>query len=155
MAFASRASLAALPASLEGARQLGLPESLSAFFLPLAASMFRVGGAIAQVVGVLFLARLYGVALAPPQLVTIVLISTVTSFTSPGIPAGAIIVMAPVLVSVHVPVEGIAILIGVDTIPDMFRTTANVTAWLGGASIVARLVGTGERATEPQPAKQS
>ena len=63
--------------------------------------------------------------------------------------------MAPVLVSVHVPVEGIAILIGVDTIPDMFRTTANVTAWLGGASIVARLVGTGERATEPQPAKQS
>ena len=155
VAFASRASLAALPASLEGARQLGLPESLSAFFLPLAASMFRVGGAIAQVVGVLFLARLYGVALAPPQLVTIVLISTVTSFTIPGIPAGAIIVMAPVLVSVHVPVEGIAILIGVDTIPDMFRTTANVTAWLGGASIVARLVGTGERATEPQPAKQS
>ena len=139
--FASRSSLAALPASLEGARQLGLPESLSAFFLPLAASMFRVGGAIAQVVGVLFLARLYGVALAPPHVVTIVAIAAATSFTIPGIPAGAIIVMAPVLVSVHVPVEGIAILIGVDTIPDMFRTMANVTAWLGGAGVIARRVG--------------
>lgn len=138
--FASRSSLAALPASLEGARQLGLSESLSAFFLPLAASMFRVGGAIAQVIGVLFLARLYGVALEPTQLLTIVLMGTVTSFTIPGIPAGAIIVMAPVLLSVHVPVEGIAILIGVDTIPDMFRTMANVTAWLGGAGVVARWV---------------
>lgn len=136
--FASRSSLAALPASFEGARQLGLPESLSAFFLPLAASMFRVGGAIAQVVGVLFLARLYGVALGTPDLVTIVAMASVTSFTIPGIPAGAIIVMAPVLLSVHVPVEGIAILIGVDTIPDMFRTMANVTAWLGGAGVVAR-----------------
>lgn len=143
--FASRSSLAALPASLEGARQLGLPESLSGFFLPLAASMFRVGGAIAQVVGVLFLARLYGVVLAPPQLVTVVAMAAVTSFTIPGIPAGAIIVMAPVLVSVHVPVEGIAILIGVDTIPDMFRTMANVTAWLGGAGVVARLAGKGQR----------
>ncbi len=138
--FASRSSLAALPASLEGARQLGLPESVSAFFLPLAASMFRVGGAIAQVVGVLFLARLYDVPLAPQHLLTIIVMATVTSFTIPGIPAGAIIVMAPVLVSVHIPVEGIAILIGVDAIPDMFRTMANVTAWVGGAGVIARSV---------------
>jgi Na+/H+-dicarboxylate symporter len=141
VAFTSRSSLAALPASLEGARELGLPESFSAFFLPLAASMFRVGGAIAQVVAVLFLARLYGVTLASAQLATIVAIATLTSFTIPGIPAGAIIVMAPVLVSVHVPVEGIAILLGVDTIPDMFRTMANVTGWLGGASVLARSIG--------------
>lgn len=141
VAFSSRSSLAALPASIEGARQLGLPESLNAFFLPLAASMFRVGGAIAQVVGVLFLARLYDVPLAAPQVATVVLIGVVTSFTIPGIPAGAIIVMAPVLASVGVPVEGIAILIGVDTIPDMFRTMANVTAWVGGAAVLGRLVG--------------
>jgi Na+/H+-dicarboxylate symporter len=138
VAFTSRASLAALPASLEGARQLGLSESFSAFFLPLAASMFRVGGAIAQVVGVLFLARLYDVALAPLQVATVVLVGALTSFTIPGIPAGAIIVMAPVLVAVGVPAQGIGILVGVDTIPDMFRTTANVTAWLGGAAILGR-----------------
>jgi Na+/H+-dicarboxylate symporter len=141
VAFTSRSSLAALPASIEGARQLGLSESLNAFFLPLAASMFRVGGAIAQVVGVLFLARLYDVPLAAPQVATVVLIGVLTSFTIPGIPAGAIIVMAPVLASVGVPVEGIAILIGVDTIPDMFRTMANVTAWVGGAAVLGRLVG--------------
>ncbi len=140
VAFTSRSSLAALPASIDGARQLDLPESLNAFFLPLAASMFRVGGAIAQVVGVLFLARLYDVPLAVPQVATVVLIGTLTSFTIPGIPAGAIIVMAPVLASVGVPVEGIAILIGVDTIPDMFRTMANVTAWVGGAGVLARWV---------------
>ncbi len=140
VAFSSRASLAALPASLDGARQLGVSEPLAAFFVPLAASMFRVGGAIAQVVGVLVLARLSGGALAPAQLASSGALGTLTSFTIPGIPAGAIIVMAPVLASVHVPVEGIAILIGVDTNPDMFRTTANVTAWVGGASVIARMV---------------
>lgn len=145
VAFTSRSSLAALPASLEGARELGLPESLSAFFMPMAAAMFRVGGAIAQVVGVLFLARLYGVALQPSDLATVVVVGTLTSFTIPGIPAGAIIVMAPVLVSVGVPAEGIGILIGVDTIPDMFRTLANVTAWLGGATVVGRWMGEGQR----------
>ncbi len=139
VAFTSRSSLAALPASLEGARDLGLSDSLAGFFLPLAASMFRVGGAIAQVVGVLFLARLYGVALGASQLATVVVVSAVTSFTIPGIPAGAIIVMAPVLASVGVPAEGIGILLGVDTIPDMFRTLANVTGWLGGATVLGRL----------------
>jgi proton glutamate symport protein len=142
VAFTSRSSLAALPASFEGARELRLPDSLAGFFLPLAASMFRVGGAIAQVVGVLFLARLYGVGLGASQLATIVAISTVTSFTIPGIPAGAIIVMAPVLASVGVPAEGIGVLLGVDTIPDMFRTLANVTGWLGGATVLARTMHT-------------
>jgi Na+/H+-dicarboxylate symporter len=141
VAFTSRASLAALPASFEGARALGVPEPIASFFLPLAASMFRVGGAMAQVVGVLFLARLYGVDLAATQLATIVIVAVLTSFTIPGIPAGAIIVMAPVLVAVGVPAEGIGILVGVDTIPDMFRTTANVTAWMGGAAVMARWSG--------------
>ncbi len=139
VAFSSRSSLAALPATIESARAtLGLPEEIATFFLPFAASIFRVGGAIAQVVGCLFVARLYGVDLQFPQVATIVITGVLTSLTIPGIPAGAIIVMAPVLASVNVPVEGIALLIGVDTIPDMFRTTANVVAWLGAAGIVAK-----------------
>ena len=77
-----------------------------AFFVPLAASMFRVGGAIAQVVAVLFVARLYDVPLSMAQLATIVLTVIVTSFTIPGIPAGAIITMTPVLAAAGVPVEG-------------------------------------------------
>lgn len=139
VAFTSRSSLAALPATIEGARDaLGLPEEIVSFFLPLAASMFRVGAAMAQVVGVLFIARLYNVPVDAPQLATIVVTVVFTTFSVPGIPAGAIIVMAPVLSAANVPVEGLGVLLGVDTIPDMFRTMANVTGWLGGASILAR-----------------
>jgi Na+/H+-dicarboxylate symporter len=139
VAFSSRSSLAAVPATIEGVRGvLGWPEGLVAFFVPLAASVFRVGGAIAQVVAVLFVARLYGVVLAPVQLAAILLTVVATSFTIPGIPAGAIITMAPVLASAGVPVEGIGVLIGVDTIPDMFRTLANVTGWFAAGGILAR-----------------
>ena len=137
VAFSSRSSLAALPATIEGAHALGLPGEIGTVFLPLAASMFRVGGAMAQVIGALFVARLYGVDLAPSHLATIIAVSVVTSLTIPGIPAGAIIVMAPVLAAVNVPVEAIGLLIGVDTIPDMFRTTANVVGWLAAGTLVA------------------
>lgn len=147
VAFTSRSSLAALPATIEGAREgLGLPEEVVNFFLPLAASMFRVGAAMAQVVGVLFLARLYNVPLEASQLATIIVTVVLTTFSVPGVPAGAIIVMAPVLYAANVPVEGLGVLLGVDTVPDMFRTMANVTGWLGGGSILARWV-----STEPSP----
>ena len=112
--FTSRSSLAALPACIEAVRtDLRLPDAIASFFLPLAASMFRVGGAIAQVVGVLFVARLYGVSLGPAQVGTVVLAVIPTSLTIPGIPGGAIITIAPVLASVGLPVEGIGILLGV------------------------------------------
>ena len=139
VAFTSRSSLAALPACLEGMRgELGLRDEIGSFFLPFAASMFRVGGAIAQIVSVIFLARLFGVALTPAQLATVTLIVIPTSFTIPGIPAGAIVTMTPVLAAVGLPVEGIGILIGVDTISDMFRTMANVTGWMTVGTILGR-----------------
>lgn len=139
VAFSSRSSLAALPATIEGARaELGWPEETTAFFVPFAASVFRVGGAIAQVVAVLFVARLYDVPLSPAQMATVVVTVVATSFTIPGIPAGAIITMTPVLAAAGVPVEGIGVLMGVDTIPDMFRTLANVTGWFAAGSVLAR-----------------
>jgi Na+/H+-dicarboxylate symporter len=139
VALSSRSSLAALPAAIEGARTgLGLPEEIPSFFLPLAASMFRVGAAMAQVVGVLFVGRLYGVTLDGAQLATVIVTVVLTTFSVPGVPAGAIIVMAPVLAAAKLPVEGIGLLLGVDTIPDMFRTAANVVGWLGVGSILGR-----------------
>jgi Na+/H+-dicarboxylate symporter len=71
-------------------------------------------------------------------LVTVVATGIVTSFSIPGIPGGSIVAMAPVLASVGLPIEGLGILLGVDTIPDMFRTTANVTGQLAAAVIVGR-----------------
>lgn len=143
IAFSSRSSLAALPALLESVRDtLRLPPAIGSFLIPLAATMFRAGAGIGQTVGVLFLARLYGVDLDAAQLLTIAVTSTVTSFSVPGVPGGSIIIMVPVLMAAGIPVEGIGILLGADTIPDMFRTTTNVTGHMTAAVILAR----GERA---------
>ncbi len=139
IALSARSSLAALPAMLETARDnLHLPPAVANFFLPLAASVFRAGGGVGLTVGVLFLARLYGVELGAPELLTVGVTALVTSFSVPGIPGGSIIAMVPVLLSVGIPVEGIGILLGVDTIPDMFRTATNVTGHLSAATILAR-----------------
>jgi proton glutamate symport protein len=139
IAFSSRSSLAALPALLESVRDtLRLPPAIGSFLIPLAATMFRVGAGIGQTVGVLFIARLYGVDLSTVQLVTIAVISLVTSFSVPGVPGGSIIVMVPVLTAAGIPVEGVGILLGADTIPDMFRTTTNVTGHITAAVILAR-----------------
>jgi Na+/H+-dicarboxylate symporter len=139
VAFSSRSSLAALPALIDSARtRLDLPPEISSFFVPLAMVVFRVGAVVGMAIGAMFVASLYGIGLGLPQIVTIVATSVVTSFSIPGIPGGGIIAMAPVLASVGLPIEGIGILLGVDTIPDMFRTTANVTGQLAAATIVGR-----------------
>lgn len=149
VAFSSRSSLAALPAMMETARtRLALPEQITNFLLPLAASTFRVGGALGLTTGAAFIAHLYGIPLGPAQLATIVLTVVLTTFSVPGIPAGSIIVMVPVLMAAGVPVEGMGILLGADTIPDMFRTTANVTGDMVAATVLAR----GETAEDPPAA---
>ncbi len=131
VAFASRSSLAALPAMVESAERMEMPPIVSGFLLPLAASVFRVGAAVAIPVGVLFLARLYDVPLSFSQLLSIVFTVVLTTFAVPGVPGGSIIAMVPVLVAVNLPLDGIGILLAVDAVPDMFRTTANVTGSLG------------------------
>jgi proton glutamate symport protein len=146
IAFSSRSSLAALPAMLDSVRDtLKLPPTIGSFFIPLAASMFRAGAGIGQTVGVLFIAKLYGVDLGTAQLATIAVTSVITSFSVPGVPGGSILVMIPVLMAAGIPIEGIGILLGVDTIPDMFRTTTNVTGHMAAATILAR----GERDALP------
>ena len=127
IAFASRSSLAALPAMVESAERAGLPPRSSRVVLPLAVSVFHFGAAIAQTVGVVFLAHLFGMTLTPLQLASVVFAVVLASFAVPGIPGGSIIVMVPVLAAANLPIDGVGILLAVDTIPDMFRTTANVT----------------------------
>lgn len=149
VAISARSSLAALPAMIDSARdRLRLPEEVTSFFLPFASATFRVGATLGLTTGAVFIARLYGVSISGGQLLTIVLTSVVTSFSIPGIPGGSIIAMVPVLTSVGLPIEGIGILLGVDTIPDMFRTTANVTGQMAAATVVARSAET-EREVAP------
>jgi Na+/H+-dicarboxylate symporters len=139
VAFSARSSLAALPVMIEEATTtLKLPAEISTFFLPLAASVFRTGSAAMLTIGVLFVARLYGVELAPTQLATVIVTATLVSFSVPAIPAGSILVMVPVMMAAGVPIAGIGLLLGIDTIPDMFRTTLNVTGSMAAATMVAR-----------------
>jgi len=139
VAFSSRSSLAALPAMIDAARgRLGLPAEISGFFLPLAASTYRIAGALAQPTAVLFIARLYGVELTTTQLMAVVLTVVPTTFSVPGIPAGSIIVMVPILLGAGLPAQGIGVLLGIDAITDMFRTATNVTGDMAGAAVLGR-----------------
>jgi proton glutamate symport protein len=138
IAFASRSSLASLPAAIASAEREGLAPGLSRFVLPLAVSVFHFGAAVAQTVGVLFLANLSGVTLSGTALATVVLAVVLATYAVPSIPGGSIITLVPVLTAAGLPIDGIGILLALDTIPDMFRTTANLT---GAMTLVAILPG--------------
>jgi Na+/H+-dicarboxylate symporter len=139
VAFGSRSSLAALPVMIETARdRMLLPPAITGFFLPLATATFRAGSSVAQTVSVIFVAHLFGVTLGPLQLATVAVTIALTTFSIPAIPGGSILVLVPILLAAHVPAEGIGVLLGVDTIPDMFRTTGNVTGDLAVAAVLGR-----------------
>jgi Na+/H+-dicarboxylate symporter len=144
VAFSSRSSLATLPTLLETVRErLGIPVALSSFLFPLAVMVFRCGAAIGQVIGALFVAKLYGITLGTPQFAAIAVTTIVATFSIPGIPGGSIIMMVPVLLAAGVPAEGVGLLLGVDTIPDMFRTTTNITGNVAAVVILTRRRGAG------------
>lgn len=142
LAFSARSSLAALPAMLEGARaRLSVHRDLPGFFLPISASIFRPGSAVAIPAGAIFVARLYGVDLGAADLMTIAVTSALLTFSVPAIPGGTILIMAPVLAAVGIPVAGIGVLLALDAIPDMFRTTTNVTGHMAAVTILGRWAG--------------
>lgn len=137
VAFSSRSSLASLPALIEGARDhLGLSGAATGFILPLAVSTFKVSGAIYWTIGALFVARLYGIDLGASRIATIATASVVLNAATPGIPSGGLLIQAPLYAAVGVPVEGLGILLAIDTVPDMFRTAFNVTADMAVASLL-------------------
>ena len=149
VAFSSRSSLASLPPAVEEAQnRLKLPDAINSFLLPLGFSTFRITAPVPMIVGAYFIAYFYGITLEPIHLMTMVVTSILASFTVPGVPGGGVIAALPVLMSVGLPVEGIGILLAVDTIPDIFRTTGNVTANIGAAVVLARGEGVGERVRE-------
>jgi proton glutamate symport protein len=137
MAFSGRSSLAALPAMITATRDtLKLPPQIAGFLVPLLTATFRIGAGVGQTVPIVFISHLYGIPLGPAQLATIAFTAIVVSFSVPGIPGGTIIAMVPVLMAAGLPIEGAGIMLGVDTIPDMFRTTANVTGDMTAAVVL-------------------
>ncbi|MFN0100298.1 MAG: dicarboxylate/amino acid:cation symporter [Gemmatimonadaceae bacterium] len=139
LAAGSRSSLSALPLMISASRdKLGLDAAASGFVLPLAVSIFRVNVPMAWVVGVIFLGKLYGVDVPLLTVAMVIVTSTLLSFSVPGIPSGSLFILAPVLVDIGLPAEAVGILIAVDVIPDIFKTTANVTAHLTAATLASK-----------------
>lgn len=138
VALGTSSSLASLPALVEGGRTMGFGPTVTGFVLPLSVSTFKVATPIYWLVGTLFLAKLYGVALGTTAVVTIALTGVALSLTIPGVPQGAQLMLAPLLVTFGIPAEGVALLIAVDTIPDLFGTMTNVTGDMVVGAIVAR-----------------
>lgn len=139
VAIASSSSLASLPALLEGAdRRLQLPPHVAGVVLPLAVSTFKVCTPLLWLIAAVFLGHFYGVPLGPTQLLAVTVTALLTSFSTPGVPHGWLLVISPLIVSMGIPAEGIGLLIAVDAIPDIFATTLNVTADMVVAATVSR-----------------
>jgi proton glutamate symport protein len=136
--FSTRSSLASLPAIFRATENLGISSRVSGLVLPVAASLFKFGSPIGRIAGTYFIAHLYGIELGPTELLIIAMAIGLFSFYSPGIPSGGLLIIAPVFISLGLPVEGIGILIAIDLIVDMFLTATNVTASVTVAAILSR-----------------
>ena len=137
-AFSSTSSIGTLPVTLECAENLGARKDVASFTLPLGATINMDGTAIYQGVSAIFIAACFGINLTFGQMITIVLTATLASVGTAGTPGAGMIMLAMVLQSVGLPVEGIALVAGVDRIFDMGRTGINVVGDLSAAVIVSR-----------------
>ncbi len=136
-AFSTASSNATLPVTLKTVTgRLGVSQTTAAFTVPLGATINMDGTAIMQGVATVFIAQAYGMDLTLTQYVTVVLMATMASIGTAGVPGVGLILLATVLTQVGLPVEGIGIIIGVDRLLDMTRTAVNVT----GDSMVSLIV---------------
>jgi Na+/H+-dicarboxylate symporter len=136
--FSTRSSLAALPACFTTTEALGISSRVSGVVLPIAVTLFKFASPIARTAGTYFVASLYGIDLTIYELFIIAAAIGLFSFYSPAIPSGGLLIMAPVYISLGLPVEGIGILIAIDLIVDMFITAANVSANVTVAAILSK-----------------
>ena len=149
-AFSSASSVGTLPLTLECCNKLGADKESSAFILPLGATINMDGTAIYQGVCAIFIASCFGIELTLGQMATIVITATLASIGTAGVPGAGMVMLAMVLTSVGLPVEGIALVAGVDRIFDMGRTVLNITGDASCAVIVSNLE---RKAAEKKAAK--
>lgn len=148
LAFSSASSVGTLPLNLECSEKLGAKRDIASFVLPLGATINMDGTAIYQGVCAVFIASCFGIDLTLAQMVTIVLTATLASIGTAGVPGSGMIMLAMVLQSVGLPVEGIALVAGVDRIFDMGRTVVNITGDSACAVCVSALEDKKERKTK-------
>lgn len=141
-AFSTSSSSATLPTALAVAEQnLGIPPSIAGFVLPLGSTMNMNGTSLFEGITVLFLAQVFGVNLDLGQMVVVMVMAVLTAVGAAGVPGGSIPLLVTILAMFGIPPEGIAIILGVDRILDMSRTTVNVCGDLIAAGFVAKSEG--------------
>lgn len=139
-AFSTSSSNATLPVSMEVAQtKLGVPRSISSFVQPLGATVNMDGTAIMQGVATIFIAQVFNADLTITELATVVITAVLASIGTAGVPGVGLVMLALVLQSVNLPVEGIALIIGVDRVLDMLRTSVNITGDAACAVVVSKL----------------
>ncbi|MED0886878.1 dicarboxylate/amino acid:cation symporter [Bacillus mycoides] len=139
--FSTSSSNASLPFTMKTAQEkLGVPKAISSFVQPLGATINMDGTAIMQGVATVFIAQVYGVELTLPQLAMVVLTAVLASIGTAGVPGVGLVMLTMVLNQVNLPVEGIALIIGIDRILDMSRTAVNIS----GDAICAMIVANSE-----------
>ncbi|WP_134699309.1 dicarboxylate/amino acid:cation symporter [Ammoniphilus sp. YIM 78166] len=142
VAFSTSSSAGTLPITIKSTEEnLGVSRKVSSFVLPLGATINMDGTALYQGVCVIFVAQFFGMDLTFAQQLTIILTATLASIGTAGVPGAGLIMLTMVMTSVGLPLEGIALIAGIDRILDMFRTSVNVTGDASAAVVVAALEG--------------
>ena len=125
--FSSSSSNATLPISLECTKEMGVRKEISSFVQPLGATINMDGTAIMQGVATIFIAQVSGVDLSIMQMVTVVVVAVIASIGTAGVPGVGLVMLAMVLTSVGLDPAAIGIILGIDRLLDMTRTSVNIT----------------------------
>lgn len=142
LAFSSASSGATMPVTMECVeKRLGVSEDVTSFVIPVGATINMDGTALYQGVAAVFIAQMFNMDLSIVQQLTIVLTATLASIGTAAVPGVGIVMLVIVLEAVKIPIEGIAVILGVDRVLDMCRTSCNVT----GDCMVAAIVGSSEK----------
>lgn len=143
LAFSTASSAAVMPLSMKTAdEKLGVSSNISDFIIPVGATINMDGTALFQCITTLFMAQAYGIDLTMINLILITVTVVAASIGTPAIPGGGVIILASVLQSAGIPVEGLVVIIGIDRILGMFRTAVNVTGDLTACVIFNKYYGT-------------
>jgi len=126
IAFSTSSSNATLPVAMECVEHIGVSREYSSFVIPLGATVNMDGTALYQGVAAVFIAQIYGISLGLTDQITIVVMAVLSSVGAAGVPSAGIITLAMVLKQIGIPLEGIALILGVDRFLDMCRTTTNI-----------------------------
>lgn len=139
IAFSTTSTAAAIPVTREEiTKNLGVSETMADLLVPLGASLYRPGSALFQGAAIVFLAHIYGVPIALGTVGAVLLATFLVSLTVAPVPSSSVVTMAPALDAIGVPVAGLALMLGIDRIPDMLRSVVNVVGQITATVLVDR-----------------